>query len=179
MWDRRVHRGKKETRNRRVLEGEEEAVHVQVQSKHMGLVKILSSVSVVVSIKTSDGSVVISVIAIQVSIERTNGAIGGRRSARAREVISPSPTLEGVAQKTIETTEFLGIRDDIFELGASVEKVIDRTAIVTCFGGIMREKFVDVEDSVIVIKDLAKVERGFHLTNRSSRRRTLGRRFER
>ena len=57
--------------------------------------------------------------------------------------------------------------------------MINRTAIVTCFGGIMREEFVDVEDSVIVIKDLAKVERGFHLTNRSSRRRTLGRRFER
>ena len=107
MWDRLVHRGRKETRNRRVLEGEEEAVHVQVQSKHMGLVKILSSVSVVVSIKTSDGSVVISVIAIQVSIERTNGAIGGRWSARAREVISWSGFGRGISPGSYGTRNFM------------------------------------------------------------------------
>ena len=69
------------------LEGEEEAVHVLVQSKDMGLVKIRSSIGIIiVSIKMCDGWVVIGVIAIQVSINITDRAIGSRRSARAREV---------------------------------------------------------------------------------------------
>ena len=155
---------------------------MQVQSKNMGLVKIPASIGVGISIgvgvKTGDGSVVVSVIAVQVSIDGTNGAVRGRGSARAREVTIPSPTLEGVAEKSIETTEFIGVGDDILELGASVEKVIDRATIITCLGGIMREKFIDVEDSIIVIKNLAKVERGIHLTDRG-RRSTLRGRFER
>ena len=86
--------------------------------------------------------------------------------------------MEGSAEKAIETTEFMGVGDDILELGAGIEKVIDRATIITCLVGIMREKFVDVEDSIIVIKDLAKVERGIHLTDRGGRSILRGR-FER
>ena len=97
-------------RNQVVLEGEEEAVHVLVQSKDMGLMKIRSSIGIItVGIKTCDGCVVVvGIVAILVSIDRTDRAIGGRRSAREREVF-PSPTLEGVAKETIETTEFVRI----------------------------------------------------------------------
>ena len=120
------------------LEGEEEAVHVLVQSKDMGLVKIRSSISIIiVGIKTRDGGIIVGIIAIQVSIDRTDRAIGGRRSGRAREVF-PSPTLEGVAKKTIETTEFMGIGDDDLELRTGIEEMIRRAAIITSLVGVVR-----------------------------------------
>ena len=122
-----------------VLEEEEEAVHVLVQSKDMGLVKIRSSSRIIViGVKTRDSGIIVGVIAIQVSIDRTDRAIGGRRSARARESL-PSPSLEGVAKKTIETTEFMGIGDDDLELRTGIEEMVRRAAIVTSLAGVVRE----------------------------------------
>ena len=154
-------------RNQVVLEGEEEAIHVLVQKKDMGLMKIRSSISIIkVGIKTSDGCIVVSIVAIQVSIDRTDRAIGGRRSARAREIF-PSPTLEGVAKKTVETTEFVCVRDDDLELWAGIEEVIGGTTVITSLVGVVREDFIDVENSVIIINELTNVKGSRDLTNRS------------
>ena len=161
-----------------VLEGEEEAVHVLVQSKDMGLMKIRSSISIIiVSVKTRDGCIVVGIVAIQVSINRTDRVIGGRGSARAREVF-PSPTLEGGAKKTIEMTEFVRVRDNDLELCTSIEEMIRRTAVITSLVGVVREEFVDVKDSVVIINELTNVKRGRNLTD-GRRRRSLRGRFQR
>ena len=137
-----------------------------VQSKDMSLMKICSSIGIViVSIKTGDRCGVIGVIAIQVSIDRTNRAIG------------PSPTLEGVAKETVKTTEFVGVRDDDLEFRTGIEEVIGGATVITSLVGVVGEEFIDVENGVIIINELTNVKGSRDVTNRS-RGGTLGGRLE-